>query len=129
MKKYVFILFISLFFVACKDLSDSPLIGKWQLKTVEINGKKTPVDTVWYNFQSESVFMLQTYVPQRDVVLEFFGLRTQEGDVVSIKLQSEADIDYTDWEDVNRSFTIDKVNKKNLILRSEEGYYYSFIKF
>ncbi|MDR0572502.1 MAG: lipocalin-like domain-containing protein [Tannerella sp.] len=129
MKKSVFIFFTFLFFIACDNIPHSPLIGKWQLKTVEKNGEKTLVDTVWYNFQSESVFMLQVYRPQQDRVVAFFGLRTQDEDVISIKLESEAPVGYSDWEGATRSFTIDKVNNKKLMLRSEEGYRYSFIKF
>jgi hypothetical protein len=129
MKKYCLILFALIFHLSCDDISTSELAGKWQLKTVEKNGVETIVDTVWYNFQSESVFTLQIYVPQQDTFLLMIGMKTQQEKVVSIELASETYINYSDWNSINRDFTINEVNRKKLILRSEEGYTYSFIKF
>ena len=133
MKKYILILMTSLLAIAsCKNLSDNPLIGKWQLKSVEREGTiVSPVDTVWYNFQSQSVFLLQVYDPQIDSVRMLFGLRTQQDKIVAIQLQSVMydDLNYTDWDTTERSFAVEQVNKKHLLLRSEEGYLYSFIKF
>ena len=129
MKKYYLIFFVFIFCLSCKDITTSELAGKWQLKTVEKNGREALVDTVWYNFQSESIFSIQVYVPQRDTVIVLLGMRTQKDNVVSIELVSESHINYSDWNSVNRSFTVDKVNNKKLILNSEEGYIYSFIKF
>ena len=129
MKNFCIIFFTCLLCAACNDIPTSELIGKWQLKTIEKNGVETPVDTVWYNFQSESVFSIQVYVPQQDAVFVLLGMRTQEGDIISIELESESYIDYSDWSNVSRSFTIDKVGVKKLVLSSEEGYIYSFIKF
>lgn len=127
--RYV-IFFIVLFAVACDDVSFSPLIGKWQLKTVERDGEKAVVDTVWYNFQSISIFSVQIYTPQNESYTSFFGLRTQEDKVIHIQLQEERIVGYcSDWNSATRSFTIEKLNKNSLILRSEEGYKYSFIKF
>jgi hypothetical protein len=116
-------------FMACDDLTTPDLAGKWQLKTVEKNGVETAVDTVWYNFQSESVFMLQVYVPQRDVYLLLYGLKKQQENVLSVRLEFDDHIEYSDWSGRSRSFTIERLHKKGLILRSEEGYRYSFIKF
>ena len=129
MKKYCLIFFAYIFCLSCDDIATSELVGKWQLNTVEKNGEKTLVDTVWYNFQSESVFSIQVYVPQQDTVFVLLGMRTQQDNVVSIILESESYIEYSDWSSVNRSFTVDKVDNKKMILSSEEGYIYSFTKF
>ena len=129
MKKYCLIFFTFIFYFSCDDIPNSELAGKWQLKTVEKNGVETLVDTVWYNFQSESVFSIQVYVPQQDAVFVLQGLRTQKDNIISIELESEAYLNYSDWNSINRSFTIDKINRKKLILRCEEGFVYSFIKF
>ena len=129
MKKYILIFIAFMLVIACDDIPNSSLMGKWQLKTVEKNGTEISVDTVWYNFQSESVFSVQVYVPQRDAFYVLLGLRTQTDNVLSIRLESESYLDYSDWNSINRSFTIDKVNRKKLVLLSEEGYKYSFIKF
>ena len=129
MYRYCFLFLALLLFAACKDLYNSDLIGKWQLKTVEKDGEETVVDTVWYNFQSMHVFQLQIYVPQQDRVLLLDGVRTQDDDALSTELATEAHLDYTDWPGRNRTFTIDRLDKKMLVLRSEEGYSYSFIRF
>ena len=129
MYRYCFLFLALLLFAACKDLYNSDLIGKWQLKTVEKDGEETVVDTVWYNFQSMHVFQLQIYVPQQDTVLLLDGVRTQDDDALSTELATEAHLDYTDWPGRNRTFTIDRLDKKMLVLRSEEGYSYSFIRF
>ena len=130
--KYRLVIFFFLALTACENVSFSPLIGKWQLQTVEKNGEVTPVDTVWYNFQSISIFALQIYESQRDDYLLLIGLRTQEDKTVSIRIFDDYTDDvanFSDWKIVNRSFTIEKLNRRRLILRSEEGYIYSFIKF
>lgn len=130
MKKYGLLFLVFLLCVSCDNEVTTPkLVGKWQLKTVEKNGTETPVDTVWYNFQSESIFSVQVYVPQQDTVLVLLGFKTENEKVLSIQLQSEAYLEYSDWGGTERLFTIEKLNKKNLKLRSEEGYHYSFIKF
>ena len=129
MKKYYLITVLCALFISCDDIPNSPIIGKWQLKTVEKNGMVSPVDTVWYNFQSEPVFAIQIYSPQRDTLYMTKGVRMQADNVISIELESEFYIDLMDWDSANRSFTIDKVSRKNLVLLSEEGYRYSFIKF
>lgn len=130
MKKYILMMIVMTLWAACDNEVTTPeLVGKWQLKTVEKNGTETPVDTVWYNFQSESVFSVQVYVPLQDTVLVLLGFKKEENKVLSIRLESEAHLDRVDWSGQNRSFTIEKVNRKNLQLRSEEGYNYSFIKF
>jgi hypothetical protein len=129
MKKYVLILFAFTLFMACDELTESKLVGKWQLKTTEKNGVATTVDTVWYNFQSESVFALQIYAPQQDTVYVQIGLRRQQEHTLAIQLVSAPGMEYSDWPAVERSFTIELLSKKRLMLRSEEGYLYSFMKF
>jgi hypothetical protein len=129
MKKYSLTVLVFTLFMACDALTTPDLVGKWQLKTVEKNGVETVVDTVWYNFQSESVFMLQVYVPQRDTCLSLYGLKKQQENVLSIRLEFDDYIEYSDWSGRNRSFTIDRLNKKRLTLLSEDGSHYSFIKF
>jgi PBP1b-binding outer membrane lipoprotein LpoB len=131
MKRIYSIWTVVLMLTACSnvDVTTPKLVGKWQLKTVEKNGVITPVDTVWYNFQSESVFSIQVYVPQQDTILVLEGMKKQTDDVLSIQLNSETYNNYSDWNGIYRSFTIDKLNRKSLILRSEEEYLYVFKKF
>ena len=129
MRFWYVIFFIFLFAVACDNVTFSPLVGKWQLKTVEKNGEMILVDTVWYNFQSISIFSLQIYAPRDDVFTAYEGMRTQDDKIISIKLNDERVVNLSDWNSTVRSFTIETVNRKKLLLRSDEGYLYSFIKF
>lgn len=130
MKWFYSILVAILLLAACDDEVQTPkLVGKWQLKTVEKNEIITPVDTVWYNFQSEAVFSIQVYVPQQDTVLMLRGMKTQTDKTLSIQLESGAYNEYTDWYGTNRSFTIDKLERKSLVLRSEDASLYTFRKF
>ena len=121
--------FAFLMMIACENVTFSPLVGKWQLKTVEKNGELIHVDTVWYNFQSKSVFALQIYKPHDDSYLLFNGMRTHDDKVVTIEMLNETVVYYCDWDNPIRSFTIEKSNRKQLLLRSEEGSLYLFIKF
>ena len=129
MKSRLIILFSLLVFVACDNVTFSPLVGKWQLKTVEKNGVIIPVDTVWYNFQSTSLFSLQVFNSQTGEYLAFEGTRTQKEDLLSISLFFESCVDHSDWNSTNRSFLIVNSSRQRLLLKSEEGYLYSFIKF
>ena len=128
--RFCFGLFIAfLLFISCENVTFSPLVGKWQLKSVEKNGELVTVDTVWYNFQSKSIFGLQIYFPQDDKYSLYIGMRTQKDNVVSIDMDDETIVYYFDWSSDKRSFTIEKSNRRRLELRSEEGYLYSFTKF
>jgi len=130
MRIWFVFLFIMSIFVGCDNVTLNPLLGKWQLKTVEKNGEITnPVDTVWYNFQSRSLFSIQIYEPQQNRYREFVGLRTQEDKVISITLFDVDAITFSDWNSINRSFTIININRRRLLLQSEEGYRYSFENF
>ena len=129
MKRSCIFFILLLLMIACENVTFSPLVGKWQLKTVEKNGKMESVDTVWYNFQSKSIFSIQIYAPLQDRFREYVGLRTQEEKVMSIKLNDIAVINYSDWNSENRSFTIVNMDRRRLLLKSEEGYLYSFNKY
>ena len=129
-----FLVCIFLIFTACnKDMSDQ-LQGKWQLKTIEESGSLTPVDTVWYNFQSESLFMYQIYHPAVDTFSWTYGYKTQPESLI-IRLEiinwtflKEDFLPFTDWEEPVRFFTVDKINRNRLILKSD-GKTYTFDRF
>ncbi|MDR3309709.1 MAG: lipocalin-like domain-containing protein [Tannerella sp.] len=127
--------------VSCEGRIPSQLEGKWQLKTVERNGRVEAVDTVWYNFQSQSIFALQIYRPQEDTYILLYGFKKQTDDILSVEMLNMAYTDLydwpTDWANVKpeapngpqRSFSIIDLSARRLLLRSDEGYNYSFIKF
>jgi hypothetical protein len=129
MKNLLCFIVLILLFLSCDDLGDSPLKGKWQLKTVEKAGIISAVDTVWYNFQSESLFSLQIYLVRQNQYVQPVGFRTEKGNVLEIEMLSAAYLDRTDWTDVKRTFIIEKCRRGELVLKSEEGYIYNFIGF
>ena len=131
---YVLPVWIFLLLSGCeKDISDR-LQGKWQLKTVEEAGQKTVVDTVWYNFQSEALFMYQIYHPAVDTFTWTYGFKTQpESNLLHIELANwtimkEDFLPYTDWKETARTFTIEKITGKQLIL-SSDGKTYLFDRY
>lgn len=120
---------ICLIFTACeKEVSDR-LKGKWQLKTIEEAERLTSVDTVWYNFQSESLFMYQIYHPAADTFSWAYGFKTQpERHIIHVELINWTNLKedflfFTDWETPERTFTVDKINRNLLILKSDNKTY------
>jgi hypothetical protein len=129
MKKLLYFIAPALLFLSCTDMGHSPLKGKWQLKTVERDGIITSVDTVWYNFQSESLFSLQIYLVQQNKYIQPFGYRREQGNMLEVELISPDDLKYTDWTDVKRTFTVKKCKGDELILASEDNSIYKFDRF
>ena len=109
--------------------------GKWQLTEVESAGVVTSVDTVWYNFQTSllSLFQYQIYDRATDQYLAVHGYHTYEDGILSLDLfqSTEAERDFlmrTDWDSAQRSFSVDEISRKKLIL-SDDGKRYIFRKF
>ena len=126
----ILLLFLCLFLTGCeKDVSDQ-IKGKWQLKTVEEAGQLLSVDTVWYNFQSESLFMYQIYHPKADTFSWLYGYKTQpENTILHLELMNNSAIPkenilyFTDWKELTRTFTVDKINRKHLVLTGDNKTY------
>ncbi|MDR1408604.1 MAG: lipocalin-like domain-containing protein [Tannerella sp.] len=118
----------------CKNETGDLLKGKWQLKTVEQAGEISPVDTVWYNFQSESIFMYQVYSAEKDRFMIQYGFKTQPGErTLQLELISNPNpmntfLPVTDWETHIRTFTVEKVTGNKLVLAGG-GKKYVFEKF
>ncbi|MDR2146452.1 MAG: lipocalin-like domain-containing protein [Tannerella sp.] len=129
MKKFLIYIALILLTLSCTDIGNSPLKGKWQLKTIEKEGITTNVDTVWYNFQSESIFSIQIYNPRADSYYVIYGFREEIDQTLSIEIHYDITLGYIDWTDRFRDFTIEKCTGKELILRGEEGNRYDFIRF
>jgi len=128
--QFVIVLFIFyLLFSGCENEISDQLQGKWQLKTVEEAGHLTSVDTVWYNFQSESLFMYQIYHPVVDTFSWLYGYKTQpESNIIHLEfinwtVAKENFLPFTDWKEPARTFSVDKVNRKQLVLKSDEKTY------
>lgn len=119
--------------IACGDSLERHLEGKWQLKTVELNGEIETVDTVWYNFQN-SLFEYQVYVPAIDSVRNMYGYKTLADDqhleleLVSYFTTIKDFLPLTDWSSPVRTFQIEESTGSRLIL-SSEGKTYTFKKY
>lgn len=132
----IFSCLLLLILSSCQDSSvNGKLLGKWQLKTVEQSGDITRVDTVWYNFQTESLFMYQIYWADKDTFMHWYGFKVQpEEYIMDLELAKNPEIPtseflpYTDWETDKRTFIIENISGKHLKLRSDEKIY-SFTKF
>lgn len=116
-------------FAACGKDTDSKLFGKWKLQEVEANGVVQQIDTVFFNFQ-HSLFMYQVYVPVSDSYTYCYGYCTETAEnTLLIELtDSKNFLPYTDWTTDKRTYTIDKLAGKELIM-SSEGKRYTFRRF
>lgn len=126
-------LLVSLFVLASCDKPERQLEGKWLLKEVEENGAVTPVDTVWYNFQT-SLFQYQIYDRASDTYQVCYGYKVMN-DEHSLDLELTFDYEgvrdflpLTDWESAKRHFEIESLTGKELRL-SGDGKRYLFSKF
>ena len=122
-----------LLITACSKDTQSKLYGKWQLQEVEVNGVVEKVDTVYFNFQQD-LFMYQIYQPQTQTYSYRYGYDIMEGEhTVHLELINNPEplssfLPLTDWSSAKRTYTIDKVSNKQLIMYSE-GKTYTFRKF
>lgn len=132
--KYWIIAVVAILLVAsCHNDTVHKLEGKWQLQQVEANGDLIEADTVFYNFQN-TLFMYQVYIPADDRYVLQQGFNTlKDEDELILEFANDPRpanefLQYTDWTSVTRTFTIEKVSGKQLILNSE-GKRYIFRKF
>lgn len=133
MVRNILIAFCVILFVSCSKDTESKLFGKWQLQKVEASGNVQNVDTVYFNFE-HSLFMYQVYVAKTNSFRHQYGYNALEGEK-TLLLELENDpgpvskfLPYTDWNSAKQTYTIDKLNTKQLIL-SCEGKTYTFRKF
>ena len=120
-KKWMAAALALLVLTAC-DKMTTDLEGKWQLKEIEADGVRTA------NFQT-SLFMYQLYEPATEEYKVSYGLSYyDEGEEIRLELNNDALLPRTDWESRNRTFTIEKVSRKELVLKGDGKTYY-FDKF
>lgn len=123
---------LAIFLWSACDSYTTEFEGKWQLAEIEYAGNVTPVDTVWYNFQT-SLFQYQIYDRTTDQYLAVHGYHTYENGILSLDLfQSTEDernfLERTDWDSAQRSFSVEEISREKLIL-SDDGKRYIFRKF
>lgn len=131
--KYWMIAAVTILMAACSNDTEHKLEGKWQLQQVEANGDVIQADTVFYNFQN-ILFMYQVYIPAEDKYVLQYGFNTiKDEDQLELELADDPGLavhflHYTDWKSATRTFSIEKMSGKQLILNSE-GKRYIFRKF
>lgn len=118
-----------LLMMACSNDNESKLFGKWQMTESEFNGQVTKVDTIFYNFQHE-LFEYQIVSPDAGVNMSRFGFcKMPNAEQLDLELTDGTGfLQYTDWSSDKRTFTIDQISGKKLILSSDGKRYY-FHKF
>ena len=122
-----------LLFASCSKDNQDKLFGKWQMQKIEANGVVEAVDTIYYNFQ-HGLFMYQIYSPATDKYPYIYGFNVMESeDKMELEMTSDPVpvkdfLPLTDWTSGKRTFTIDKLTVKELIL-SSDGKTYTFRKF
>ena len=117
MVRNILIAFCVILFVSCSKDTESKLFGKWQLQKVEANGDVQNVDTD--NLDSVSLLHeTNTLEGEKTLLLE---LENNPGPISKF-------LPYTDWNSSKQTYTIDKLESKQLIL-SREGKTYTFRKF
>lgn len=133
MKYWILAAVAVLLVASCHNDTVHKLEGKWQLQQVEANGNLIEADTVFYNFQN-TLFMYQVYIPADDRYVLQQGFNTiKDEDQLILEFANDPRpanefMQYTDWTSVTRTFIIEKVSGKQLILNSE-GKRYIFRKF
>ena len=129
MKRGIGMLLIAWLCVACRHEVSDRLMGKWQLQTVEAQGNIAQVDTVWYNFQSESLFMYQIYRPLSNDYFYTYGYKVQpEKHTLKLELTNytilvKDFLPHTDWPNARRTFTVDYIDGRRLILHAGDTTY------
>lgn len=125
MKQIGFVICV-LLMAACSKDTGSKLYGKWQLQQTEIDGVVEKADTVYFNFE-HSLFRYQIYVESSDSFIYRDGYNTVEGDSVQLELVGSMSsfLPYTDWSSSKRTFKIDELTSKRLVL-SSDGKSYTF---
>jgi hypothetical protein len=115
---------------ACSKDMDDKLDGKWQIRQIEANGNVQKIDTIFYNFQT-SLFQYQIYDSRTNTYPNRYGFKTIKGDnKLLLQLEtSDGFLKQTDWTSNERTFTIEKVTGRELILTGENNKRYTFRKF
>ena len=114
---------VTILMAACSNDTEHKLEGKWQLQQVEANGDVIQADTVFYNFQN-ILFMYQVYIPAEDDYALQYGFNTiKDEDQLELELTEDAGLvdflSYTDWKSKTRTFSIEKLSGKQLILNKK----------
>ncbi|RHJ87924.1 lipocalin-like domain-containing protein [Parabacteroides sp. AM08-6] len=131
-RNLIIIVFGVFVLVSCSKDEQDKLFGKWQMQQVEENGVVQSVDTVYFNFE-HSLFMYQIYMPSTSEYQFRYGYNTIAGDSILLEIVSNPApvrdfLPLTDWTSDKRTYAIDKISGKQLIL-SSEGKKYTFRKF
>lgn len=124
---------------ACSD--ETKLEGKWQMQWVETDGVRTPVDSIYYNFQN-NLFMFQLRQHDNSVFLVYGYKELKNEDQTLVIEVDERQGEHTPnsqnalkkfyeisgWTNATHTFTVDKLTRSRLIL-SDERASYIFRKF
>jgi len=74
--------------------------------------------------------MYQIYHPAEDKFLHLYGFKTQpESNIIHLELfdwaiSKDDFLPFTDWKKPERTFTVDKINRKTLVLKGDDKTYF-----
>jgi hypothetical protein len=131
-------LIVFLLLTSCLDPDLPNVNGMWQLKTIqEKDDTVWMVDTIYYSFQRQALFaytILNSDTAQTnptDIIYGFVDFPGKEELHIQIDKKytnNQIAIDRLLWKDIHTTYTILKLNSKEMILGQDEKKY-NFIKF
>ncbi len=132
MKRYFFILFIAMMFVACdKVYINGDLDGMWQLQRVECAGNTYTPHDIYYSFQRHLTFVSKHY--EEELPLRYLGNLYYSGDTIVMsgfrKFLEEDNVATRDilsgfylYSD-STVFVIERLDDEYLVMSSNDGRY------
>ncbi len=143
MKKILFILLAFSFCFSCSDEPEHRMSGMWQLKTVNVSGHESRVDTVFYSFQRGVVFSFTVLLNENETLVSYgyLDFPSEKEMIVSLDTTKNSSGNYINineelvnqygWSNDNKyekTFLIERLSSKKMVL-SSEGTIYSFNKY
>lgn len=108
---------------ACDDYRKiDEFTGKWQLQEIRSSEGVSRVDTIFYNFQSMSLFNYQIMRSTGKPYTSANGYRKVEGNRLLLELEGANKA--IDWPDGKKEYIVNKINRKEMILMSDDETYY-----
>lgn len=122
-KLNIFILFVLILGVSCRDDENAKIEGRWQLtQIVTVDGNKQDVDTIFYSFKKD-VFQYLKLTSDTETFMGFGNYKIS-GSEIKVDLDWDSFRPYEcdtclGWGSLSRSFVIKKNTSSILELESE----------
>lgn len=130
MKNILITVVCLLAFCGCSNDIDDQMDGYWQLKTINEGGQVSQIDTVFYAFQRKALFSytLTTQSDPNETIVTYGYIEYPSEKELLITIDQHNAFDdfliYAGWNSYEEKFTIESVNKKNLVLKNGNKTYF-----